>query len=136
MRAREVILGELDEIEPGVRRLMSLPDGSPEAYIAEHCGDDRLDCDLLRSVAEANRRWGTSTGLGHAETIEEWLSLTPIERGAKLNDLRKVVLTEKGTPKVSAGQTKAEPHYETHAGRLANLIAELLRLQNGAILAS
>jgi ATP-dependent helicase/nuclease subunit A len=128
--------GELDEIEPGVRRLMSLPDGSPEDYIAEHCGDDRLDCDLLRSVAEANRRWGTSTGLGHAETIEEWLSLTPIERGAKLNDLRKVVLTEKGTPKVSAGQTKAEPHYETHAGRLANLIAELLRLQNGARLAS
>src|SRR5206468_1835414 len=88
-----------------------------------HCGDDRLDCELLKSVADANRRWGTQTGLGHAETIEQWLALTPIERAASLKDLRKVVLTDKGTPRVSAGQLKAEPHYDSHAGRLAVPIA-------------
>jgi ATP-dependent helicase/nuclease subunit A len=128
--------GTRDEIEPRLRDLMNLPEGSADDYIAQHCGDDRLDCDLLRSVAAANRRWGTSTGLGHAETIDEWLALTPIERAASLNELRKVVLTEKGTPRVSAGQTKAEPHYEANAGRLANLISGLLRLQNGARLAA
>jgi ATP-dependent helicase/nuclease subunit A len=129
-------LGPPDTIESKIRELMELPAESLEDYIAHHCGDEGFDCDLLRSVADANRRWGTQTGLGHADVIERWLSLTPIERAAALPELRKVVLTEKGTPRVSAGQTKAEPHYEHHAGRLANLIAELLRLQNGARLAA
>ncbi len=91
---------------------------------------------MLQAIADANRKWGARTGLGHAEVIDEWLALTPIERAARLGELRKVVLTEKGTPRVSAGQSKAEPHYEAHAGQLANLIGDLLRLQNGAQLAA
>jgi ATP-dependent helicase/nuclease subunit A len=129
-------LGAPSSIEPEIRRLMDLPDESLEDYIAHQCGDQGFDCDLLRAVADANRRWGTQTGLGHAETIDSWLELTPIERAARLDDLRKVVLTDKGTPRVSTGQTKAEPYYEEQAGRLAVLVAELLRLQNGARLAS
>ena len=129
-------LGSPAGIEPLIRELINLPEESFEDYISHRCGDEGFDCDLLRAVADANRKWGTSTGLGHAEAIEEWLSLTPIERAASLDNLRKVVLTEKGTTKVSAGQTRAEPHYEEHAGRLANLIGELLRLQNGARLAA
>jgi len=129
-------LGPASAIEAQIFELMDLPAESPDDYIAHHCGDEGLDCDLLRSVADANRRWGTQTGLGHAEVIEQWLLLTPIERAARLNELRKVVLTDKGTPRVSAGQTRAQPHYEEQAGRLANLIGELLRLQNGARLAA
>jgi ATP-dependent helicase/nuclease subunit A len=129
-------LGPPDAIEAIVRRLMDLPDESLEDYIAHHCGDDRFDCDLLQAVADANRKWGTQTGLGHADTIEGWLALTPVERAAALPELRKVVLTEKQTPRISAGQIKAEPHYEAQAGRLANLIADLLHLQNGAKLAA
>ncbi len=125
-----------ETIEPRIRNLLQLPvdthDDSVEDYIAHHCGDDQFDCDLLRAVAEANRAWGASSGLGHAAEIDEWLALTPIERAAKLNNLRKVVQTEKGTPRVSAGQKKAEPNYEEHAGRLANLIGDLLRIQRGA----
>ena len=128
-------LGPAVGVEAIVRRLMDLPDESVEDYIARRCGDEGFDCDLLRAVADANRRWGTATGLGHAETIEDWLRLTPIERAASLAELRKVVQTDKGTPKVSAGQTRAEPHYEAHAGRLANLVGELLRIQNGGRLA-
>jgi ATP-dependent helicase/nuclease subunit A len=123
-------------IEQRLRRLMDLPeDGaemSVEDYIAEHCGDDRFDCALLQAVADANRRWGAATGLGNAATIDEWLALTPVERAAALPELRRVVLTDKGTPKVSAGQSRAEPHYEEHAGRLATLIGGLLRVQRGA----
>jgi ATP-dependent helicase/nuclease subunit A len=125
-------LGPRDCIEPQIRRLMDLPEESAEDFIARRCGDEGFDCDLLRAVADANRRWGAQSGIGHAEVIEEWLGLTPIERAARLDDLRKVVLTEKGTPRVSPGQSKAEPHYEAHAGRLANLIGGLLRIQNGA----
>ena len=129
-------LGDRTSIEGSIRRLIQLPEESVEDYIAHHCGDDRFDCDLLRAVADANRRWGAQTGLGHARIIEDWLALTPIERAAALRDLRKVVLTEKGTLRVAAGQMKAEPHYEAHAGRLAVLIADLLRLQNGSRLAA
>ena len=129
-------LGARDAIEPAIRQLMNLPAESFEEYITHHCGDDRFDCDLLRAVADANRRWGAQTGIGHAEVIERWLALTPIERAAALPELRKVVLTDKDALRVSSGQTKAEPHYEAQAGRLANLIGDLLRLQNGARLAA
>ncbi len=129
-------LGPSDGIEAMIRDRIGLPDGSAEDYIAQQCGDEGFDCDLLRAVADANRKWGARSGLGYAEDIERWLSLTPIERAAKLDDLRRIVLTEKGTPRVLAGQTKAEPNYEAQAGRLANLISELLKIQNGARLAS
>ncbi len=128
-------LGPREGIEAQIHRLMDLPAESVEDYIAHHCGDDRFDCDLLRAVADANRKWGVQTGHGHADVIEEWLALTPIERAAALPKLRKVVLTDRGMPRVSAGQTKAEPHYESHAGRLANLIGDLLRIQTAAKLA-
>jgi ATP-dependent helicase/nuclease subunit A len=129
-------LGAPEGIEDKIRGLMDLPEGSVEDYIASRCGDEGFDCDLLRAVADANRRWGAQSGIGHAEVIEEWLALSPIERAAALSRLRKVVLTDKGTPRVSSGQTKAEPHYESHAGRLAVLIGDLLRIQNGASLAA
>ena len=129
-------LGPREEIERKILALMDLPSESPEDYIAHHCGDEGFDCDLLRSVAEANLKWGTQTGLGHAKAIEDWLALTPIERASALPELRKVVMTDKGTPRVSAGQLKAEPHYDSQAGRLAVLIGDLLRLQNGARLAA
>ena len=106
---------------------MELPEESVEVFLAHHLHDDRLDRELLEAIANANRRWGAQTGLGHADAIEKWLSLTPIERAASLSDLRKVVLTEKDTMKVSSGQEKAEPHYEAHAGRLAAMVGDLLR---------
>lgn len=129
-------LGLPETIEPALRELMKLPDVSVEHYLEQHCHEDRFDCELLEAIADANRRWGTQTGFGHAEAITEWLSLTPIERAAELPKLRKVVLTEKGTPRVASGQTKVEPHYEQYAGRVAQLVGELLHVQNGARLAA
>jgi len=123
-------LGPSDGLETQVRKLMDLHEESPEDYIAARCGDDQLDCNLLRAVAEANRRWGKQTGLEHADTIEEWLALTPIERAAALSDILKVV------KRVYPGQAKADPEYESRAGHLANLIGELLQLQNDARLAA
>jgi ATP-dependent helicase/nuclease subunit A len=123
-------LGPPASIEAKIRELMSLPEESAEDYIAERCGDDQLDCKLLMAVAEANRKWGTQTGLAHADTIEQWLSLTPMERAWRLSDLLKV------TKRVYPGQSRAEPHYEDQAARIATLIGDLLDLQNGARLAA
>ncbi|HEY4070018.1 MAG TPA: double-strand break repair helicase AddA, partial [Sphingomicrobium sp.] len=129
-------LGQRETVEPRIRSVMGLPEESVEDYIAHHCGNDRFDCDLLEAIAEANRKWGAKSGLGHADVIDNWLALTPIERAARLGELRKIVVTDKDSLRVSVGQSKAEPHYEAHAGRLANLIGDLLRLQNGARLAA
>jgi ATP-dependent helicase/nuclease subunit A len=129
-------LGMPELIEPKLKQAMNLPDESVEDFLAHHCHEDRFDCDLLEAIADANRRWGAQTGLGHAEVIDEWLSLTPIERAARLPALRKIVLTEKDTVRVSAGQSKVEPEYEFQAGRLATLIGELLAVQNGVRLAA
>lgn len=127
--------GAPETIQPLIQRVMDLPEESVEDFLAHHLHDDQLDRELLEAIANANRRWGAQTGLGHADAIENWLSLTPIERAASLTDLRKVVLTDKDTLKISSGQEKAEPHYEAHAGRLAAMVGDLLRVQNGARLA-
>lgn len=129
-------LGPAQSIEPMLRRVMELPNESVAEYISHQCHDERFDCDLLEAIADANRRWGTQTGLGHADAIAKWLALTPIERAAELTTLRKIVMTDKDTPRIAVGQAKAEPHYETHAWRLANLVGELLRIQNGGKLAA
>ena len=68
---------------------MRLPDESVEDFLAHHCHEEQFDCDLLEAIADANRRWGAQTGLGHAEIIENWLGLTPIERAAALPESAK-----------------------------------------------
>ncbi len=130
-------LGPGDGIEPLVRQLMKLPEGSVEEYLAGQCADDGFDCDLLRAIANANRSWGTTTGHGIVEDIEEWLSLPAAERAASLPALSLVVFTGKGElRKTSAGQLKADADYDRHVERLANKIAELLTVQRASKLAA
>ncbi len=130
-------LGAPETIEPLVRRMMRLPDGSIEDLLAGHCSDEGFDCDLLRAIADANRAWGTSTGSRVVETVERWLAMEPTERSAALPDLAGIVFTQKGElRKVSAGQRKADPGYDGYAQTLAAVIGELLAVQNGARLAA
>jgi ATP-dependent helicase/nuclease subunit A len=121
-----------DRIEPRLRELLQLPDGSVEDFLASHCGDELFDCDLLRAIAAGNQAWGTSTGAAVVEKVERWLAMTPVERGAALPDLAGIVFTQKGDlKKVSAGQIKADPYYAAHAETLAEAIGELLAIQGG-----
>ncbi|WP_223276173.1 hypothetical protein [Sphingomonas daechungensis] len=56
-------LGAPDSIEPFIRGTMGLPDASVDDFFAHHLGDDRIDRDLLRAIADANRRWERRPGL-------------------------------------------------------------------------
>jgi ATP-dependent helicase/nuclease subunit A len=128
--------GAPQTIEPLLRRVMNLPEESIADYLSRHCGDDRFDCDLLRAIADANRRWATSTGAKVVETVERWLAMEGAARAAALPELALVVFTGSGDlRKVTAGQRGADPDYDRHAERLAQAIADLLRIQNGARLA-
>ena len=64
-----------ESIEPLLRRVMELPEESLDDYLAHHCDDDRFDCDLLRAIADANRRWATATGAKIVDTVERWLAM-------------------------------------------------------------
>jgi ATP-dependent helicase/nuclease subunit A len=57
--------------------MMNLPEGSVEKHLADHCADDRFDCDVLRAIAQANRQWGKATGLAIVEKVERWLEMEP-----------------------------------------------------------
>ncbi|HUE78446.1 MAG TPA: double-strand break repair helicase AddA [Sphingomicrobium sp.] len=133
---RLAAMGAPEAIEGRLRKVMRLPEGAADEYLAVHCADDRFDCDLLRAIALANRTWGSATGTGVAESVERWLALEPAARAAGLPDLAMLVFTGGGDPrKVHAGQRNADPDYDAHAERLAAAVAELLRVQNGARLA-
>ena len=124
-------------IEPQLRALLELPEESVEDFLAGHCTDDRFDCDLLRAIAAANRGWGTATGTGVADRVEQWLALGAADRATALPDLALVVFTGSGElRKVQPGQRKADSAYDDHAERLAASIRELLRIQNSAKLAA
>ena len=62
----------------------------------QHCGDDRFDCDLLRAIAEAKRRWATATGAKVVETVENWLAMDGAGRAAALPELALIVFTGSG----------------------------------------
>jgi len=129
--------GAPETIQPAVRTLLGLPEGSVEDYLAAHCSDDRFDCDLLRAIAEANRKWGTSTGAEVVGKVERWLAMDHAARAAALPELALIVFTGAGElRKVSAGQRKADADYDVHAQRLAGEIVELLTIQAGARLAA
>ena len=129
--------GPSESIEPLLRRVMELPEESLDDYLAHHCGDDRFDCDLLRAIAEANRRWATSTGTKVVDTVDRWLTMDGTARAQALPELALIVFTGSGDlRKVTAGQRGADPDYDRHAEQLAAAIAELLRIQNGARLAA
>ncbi|HEX2803492.1 MAG TPA: double-strand break repair helicase AddA [Sphingomicrobium sp.] len=129
--------GPPETIEPVVRRMMRLPEGSVEDYLANRCSDDGFDCDLLRAIAAANRTWGKPTGMGIVEKVERWLAMDSASRAAALPELASIVFTGKGElRKVLAGQRAADVEYERHAERLAQATGELLAIQKGAKLAA
>jgi ATP-dependent helicase/nuclease subunit A len=129
--------GQAPNVEPIIRSVMNLPEESVEDFLAQHCADDRFDCELLQAIAEANRDWGSTTGSGHADIVDWWLAMTPANRAANIETLALIVLKKDGDPrKVTVGQIKASADYQEHADRLAQTVGELIRLQRGAKLAA
>ena len=129
--------GNRDAIEASIHKLMNLPEGSLDDYLAANCADDRFDCDLLRAIAEANRNWGAATGAKIVDTINRWLAMPAAERAAALPELSLLVFTGSGElRKVQAGQVKADAAYQQHSERLAGAVTQLLTIQTGARLAA
>ncbi len=119
-------LGPREAIEPRLRELVGLPADDVADFLHNACADDNFDCALLRSIAAANIGWGTVTGRGHAQAIDEWLGLDPAGRFANLHAVAKVVMKADGEPRaVGAGQLKAHPDYQQMSDDAHGMIAWL-----------
>ena len=114
-------------VQPWLRRALDLPQGGVVEAVAAGC--DALDEDAIRRIGEANRGWGTATGLGHAATIDAWLVASPDVRAGSLGGLKAVVFTAKDEPrKASKKVVDLDPDYEAMAASLGDDCAALLSL--------
>jgi ATP-dependent helicase/nuclease subunit A len=128
-------LGPPDSIEPALRALVGLPDCDIAEMLTEGCDDSRFDCALLRAIADANLSWGTTTGRGHSQAIDDWLAQDFKGRAGALDRLASVFLTGKGEPrKVSSGQSKAMADYDHASAAMVEAIGELLAMRAAAAL--
>ncbi|HEY6916399.1 MAG TPA: double-strand break repair helicase AddA, partial [Allosphingosinicella sp.] len=123
-------LGAAQGIEARLRHAFDLPSGDIEERITSLCEDNMFDLDLIDRLCEANRAWGTATGLKCCEAIGAWRARSGAERAATLSELGDVVLTKAGEPRaVKPGQIKADPDYERLAADLAECCGALLRMR-------
>ena len=123
-------LGPREGVEARLRHAFHLPLGDIEEMIAAQCVDDLFDVATVRALADANRAWGTATGLAACDLIAGWLGREAGGRSAGLGELASVVLTKTGTPrKAQAGLIKAAPDYEAMAARLVDCCTRLLKMR-------
>jgi ATP-dependent helicase/nuclease subunit A len=128
-------LGPREAIEPRLRRAFDLPAGDIDEAIAEQCCDDLFDLATLAKLADANRAWGTATGLDCCDAIAAWQARNNAGRAETIAELAGLVLTKSGEPrKVSAGLLKTDPDYAEHAGRLVECCRRLTAMKKLASL--
>ena len=126
-------LGSRESIEPRLRHAFGLPLGDIEEAIAEQCCDDLFDLATLKRIADANRAWGTPTGLSCCDAIAAWQARSDAERAESLAEIAELVLTKSGDPrKASAGLLKADPDYAGHAARLIECCRRLTTMKKVA----
>ncbi|MEO7564304.1 MAG: double-strand break repair helicase AddA [Sphingomicrobium sp.] len=123
-------------IEGELRAQMGAPDCDVDQFLADHCSDDKFDCALLHAIADANRAWGAKTGAGHANAIDNWLALPPDLRVKALPSIIAVARIGDGAPRKVQGQARHDPDYAAKSERLAEMVGELLAIQNACALAS
>jgi len=123
-------LGPREGVEARLRHAFALPLGDIEAAIAAACADAAFDLGTLRGIADANRAWGTATGLAACDVIASWLAMDAAARAAGLADIALVVRTKSGDPrKISTGLLKVATDYEALAERLGETCARLLAMR-------
>ncbi len=130
-------LGHPSTYEDRLRRMMDVPDGDLDAYLAEACADGRFDCALLERLVDANRQWGSATGDKICARHQAFLSAAPAERVALLPSLLDGIAKKDGSGlnKISPKQLSADPDYEELASQLVDVVGNLCRLQTAASLA-
>lgn len=126
-------LGPRQGIEARVRTALQVPLSDVEEAIQATLTDEVFDCALLRRIVDANRSWGTKTGLDHAEIGAAFLAADPRERAAMLQELISIARTKSGDPRsFTARLLDCDPAHDTNCADLAEAIDVLLGLRRRA----
>ena len=126
-------LGPRSGIEARVRTALEVPLGDVEDAIEATLTDDVFDHGLLRRIVEANRTWGTKTGLDHAEIGAAFLAADAKARAAMLGDLIGLARTKAGDPRsFTARLLDCDPSHDTNCEDLAEAIDILLGMRRRA----
>ncbi|WP_442677910.1 double-strand break repair helicase AddA [Sphingomonas sp. ASY06-1R] len=130
-------LGPRQGVEARVRIALGVPLGDVETAIAQACADDRFDCATLRRVIDANRAWGTKTGLEHADIGAAFLAAEAGSRAGLLEALIGVARTKSGEPRAfTAKLLGCDPGHDGNCAQLAAAVEHLLGLRARAELAA
>ena len=130
-------LGPRIGIEARVRTALEVPLGDVEDVIEATLADEVFDSGLLRRIVDANRAWGTKTGLDHAGTGAAFLSAGAKARASMLEDLIGIARTKSGEPRsFTARLLDCDPSHDSNCADLAEAIDVLLGLRRRAGLAA
>lgn len=94
-----------------VLRLLGLPSDACENDLAALCADEVFDVEALRCCLSAYSQWNGKKGLAGRAVIADWLSAAPAQRLAGLEDLHKVLFTQKDTVRDVAPLEKLESYF-------------------------
>ena len=114
---------------------LACPKARSRNILADHCGDDRFDCDLLRAIADANRGWGTSKGTDIVETVERWLAHDAASErasGAARTGADRLHRNRAICGRFPRVSSRPSPGITSTLSASAAAVGDLLRIQNGA----
>ncbi|WP_374282837.1 double-strand break repair helicase AddA [Novosphingobium sp.] len=94
-----------------VLRLIGLPSDASEADLAALCADDVFDTDALHCCLSAYSQWNGKKGMAGRAVIADWLSAGAAERLERLDELHKVLFTQKDTVRDVSSLEKFESHF-------------------------
>ncbi|MCC2976203.1 double-strand break repair helicase AddA [Sphingomonas sp. PL-96] len=116
-----------------LRDTFELPRGDLDGAICDGCCDDAFDVEALRDLMEANRAWGTATGLKAAAAIKAWLEGEAPARAAGLDALYKLFFKKDDTLRTASTKILAAmPDYDLAAEAIGSRCAELVAMRRRA----
>ena len=112
--------GFQEPMRPHVKRLLGLPAGLTPGDVAELCSDNKFDIASLRLCLSSYSQWNGVKGQAGRVVIADWLAAAAAARLASLDELHKVLFTQKDTIK----DVKSLEKFEEFFGEAAQRVLE------------
>ncbi len=128
-QAREVWIGPAawqPPMLPRLFRLLGLPGDAGPGDLAAMCSDDAFPVEALRCCLSAYSQWNGKKGQEGRVVIADWLAASAAQRTERLDDLHKVLFTQKDTVRDVGSLEKFEESFGLAAEAV---LAQMLALR-------
>jgi len=110
--------GWQEPMRENVLRLLGLPSDADSTHLARMCGSEHFEDEALKCCLSAYCQWNGVKGQAGRVVIADWLAADPSSRLAALDDLFKVLFTQKDTVKDVKSLEKFEESFGAAAERV------------------